>query len=225
MKGNKHKHMLWLLFGFVSILLAGCGGDPDQTIHEHMEKSVEIESNAAKDQNAIVTAEKQEKQIYEELIGQGDNQLDKIQKLSDKATKNIKKRAALIKKEKESMDESKENFAEIKGQIEKLKTDKEKQKANKMYQSMQKRFSLYASLYKAYNHSLSEENKMYKLLAKKDAKHESVVKQIEKVNASYEKLIDENKAFNDQTATYNQLKKDFYKTTDLDVEYTDQQKK
>jgi len=205
-----------LLFG-----LAACGGSPEENIHDHLEKSVEIEQDAAKDQNAIVKLEKKEKAIYEKMSGLGTDDFTEMNKLADQASANIKKRGELIDKEKESMDESEESFSGVKDQIEKLEKKKEKTQAEEMYKAMVKRYKLYSQLNKTYKHSLSEEQKMYKLFADKKAAQDQVKSQIEKVNLSYEKLVKDNEAFNKQTETYNKLKKAFYESTDLKVDYKD----
>lgn len=222
---NVSKKLVLFMLAAMTVLLSACGGEPSEKIHNNLEKSVEIESKAGEKQDAIIKLEKKEKVIYDKLIALGDKDMKDIQKLSDDAITNIDKRKDLIDEEKDSMDESKKNFEEIKGQIDKLETDKEKSRAKKMYKTMENRFSIYNKLNKAYLKSLTEEKKMYKLLAQKDATHEQVSSQIKEVNTTYEKLIETNKDFNAKTKAYNDEKKAFYQATDLDVSYNNQKEK
>lgn len=217
MKNNK------LIFGLtlaaLLILLAACGGSPAEKMHKNMEKSVEVEDEASGVQKNIIDLEKEEKKHYDEIVGLGDKEMTKIKKISDEAKSNIEKRNDLIKKEKEIMDNSKEAFDKVKDQIDKLDSDKEKEKAKKMYDAMEKRYKIYDKLNKTYKSSLSDEKKMYNMFAAKDSEYDGVMKQIEKVNNSYSELVDTNKEFNEQTKKYNELKKSFYKSTDLEIKY------
>ncbi|WLV25631.1 YkyA family protein [Aciduricibacillus chroicocephali] len=214
---------LILGYGFVGtiliVFLAACGGSPAEKMHKNMEESVGIEKKAADVQDKIISLEKKEKQSYDKLISLDDHKMKEIKKLSNDAKSNIDKRRVLVKEEKEIMNDSKENFQKIEGQIDKLKTKKEKVKAKAMHKAMMERYKLYGKLNKAYKRSLADEKEMYSLLAKKDATHDQVKNVIEKVNKSYDKLVQANKSFNVQTEKYNDFKKAFYKTTDLDVSY------
>lgn len=199
--------------------LAGCGKEPSEKIHDHLEKSVQIEKDAVGEQEKIVELEKKEKTIYGELVAKDKDEAKKIEKLSEQANQNIRDRKDAIDREKKKMQESKEAFSEAKEQINRLDDKNVKAQAEKMSAAMMHRFDLYDDLNKTYKRSLNAEKKMYKLLADDHAAHKSVKAQIEKVNASYEKLIKENAAFNKQTEVYNELKKHFYEAAGLDIEY------
>ncbi len=79
--------------------------------------------------------------------------------------------------------------------------------AEKMVKAMEERYASYENLNKAYQSSLDEDQKLYELFTKEELTEEELRSQIDKVNQTYEEVIQLNETFNKQTDTYNELKK------------------
>src|SRR5699024_6733170 len=147
---------------------------------------------------------------------------DSIKKLSEEAISSIDKRRDKVELEKESMDASKEEFKKVKdliGDLDDEDDKKVKEKANEMYDVMMDRYDAYDDIYETYMKSLDLETEMYEMLQDEDLEQENLSNQLDKINESYQDIIDSNEAFNEYTVEYNALKKEFYEAADIDVEY------
>ncbi|WP_188454538.1 YkyA family protein [Virgibacillus oceani] len=202
------------------ILLSACtGASTKDEIYDHLEKAVTLEDAFEKQQDSIVELEKEEQQLYSQIIDLGMDEFDKIKQLSKQAIESIEKRTDKIKLEKESIDASKEEFQEIKELIADLEEDKVRKKANEMYDVMMNRYEAYEKLNNAYNNSLKLEKELYTMLQDKDMKQEKLTDHISNINESYQKVLDANDKFNASTTDYNALKKEFYDLAGIDVKY------
>lgn len=217
------KASLILFICLIGILSACSGESTEEKIHNHFEESVSLEEGFEKQQKEITDLEKQEQKLYGEIIDLGMEDFDKIKDLSQQAIKVIEQRSENIKLEKESIDASKEAFNKTEKLIEKLDDVKVKKKAEKLYKVMNDRFSAYDDLYKAYTKSLGLEKELYTMLQKEEIEQEELTDQITSINESYELVLGANEQFNEDTNNYNELKKDFYKTAEINVGYDDHQ--
>nr|WP_245831814.1 YkyA family protein [Oceanobacillus senegalensis] len=57
------------------------------------------------------------------------------------------------------------------------------------------------------------------MLQREDLKQEELTDHINKINDSYQKVLDANKEFNQYTVEYNELKKEFYQAAGLEVTF------
>ncbi|MGP4106834.1 YkyA family protein [Virgibacillus sp. L01] len=213
------KSFLILLLFLIAIVTACSGASTSEKIYDHLEKAVELEDTFVKQQDPIVELEKKEQEIYSQIIDLGMNEFEKIKELSKQAIKNIEKRKEKIELEKESINASKEEFTKIDGMIEDLEEEKAKKSAQEMYEVMTKRYDAYDQLYEAYSKTLKLEKDLYTMLQKKELEQETLTKHIEKVNKSYQQVIEVNKKFNELTTEYNALKEEFYTAAGIDAEY------
>lgn len=219
---NFKKHLSFLFILSIAVVLTACSNTTtSEKIYNHLEKAVELEDAFENQQDAIVKLEKKEQELYSKIIDLGMDEFDEIKELSNKALKSIEKRSKKIEMEKESIHASKKEFTKVNDLIEQLDDKKAKETAEKMYAVMMDRYNAYDKLYEAYSKSLKLETKLYKMLQKEDLDQKDLSKHIKKLNKSYEKVIDTNKKFNSHTAEYNELKENFYKQAEIDVEYKD----
>jgi chromosome segregation ATPase len=204
------------------LLLSACGGGtPEEKIYNHLEEAVAKEADFEERQNQLIELEKQEQKIYGEIIEMGKDDMDEIKTASKKAIGIIEDRAEEMKAEQESIKSSQDEFEKTDKLIDKLEDEQAKKKGREMYDVMMERYQTYEQLHKAYTESLNLEEALYTILQKDEEKvdQEEVTKHIDKINKSYEKVLKENKKFNEKTTDYNKLKKEFYDAAGIDVDY------
>ncbi|WP_026905970.1 YkyA family protein [Paucisalibacillus globulus] len=215
------KHVFGIITLVTVLLLAGCGNSPETQIYNHLEAAVQLEDNFQKQQDGITKLEQEEQGLYKEIIELGIEEMDKIQELTNKAIASIEERSEKIKLEKESLDASREEFEKSEDLIKEIKDEEVKEKALSMYEAMINRFEAYETLNKTYNESLTLEKELYEKFLQEALEEEELQAHIEKVNLKYQEVIKANDTFNKLTMDYNELKKSFYETAEINVKYVE----
>lgn len=214
-----------LLLGISALMiLNACSGESTtEEIYDHLEESVTLEETFVEKQTEITELEQKEQSLYEEIFELSMDDFDKIKELSEDAISSIDERRDKVDEEKDSMDSSEKEFKKVKDLIGDLDDDKDvKENANEMYDVMMERYDAYHEIYEAYMDSLDDETELYTLLQDEDVEQEAISGQLDEINESYQHIIDTNETFNHATVEYNDLKKEFYKAADIDVEYDDE---
>src|SRR5699024_9659642 len=227
------------------IFLSGCGESVEESIYNNLEETIEIESSEASEK--IPQLEKQDKELLDTVISFNEEELDKIKEKADEAIKvnedlkkvlneeeeNIKKEKEekankekedikkAIKEEEENIKEAKEMYEKSEKQIKKLEGETEKELGLEMYEVMMNRYDTYNKLSDIYDKAIEEKIDFYNLMKEEDVKEETILEQVEVVNKNNEEIINLNNKMNEYTETYNELKKEFYKEIDLNVEFKD----
>lgn len=215
------KILLFLSISAIAVLSACSGSSASEKIYDHLEEAVALEDGFEKQQDPIVALEKKEQDLYAQIIDLGMDDFDEIKDLSKQAIKSIDKRADKVEAEKESIEASKEEFEKTEDLMDDLDDEKAKETATEMYDVMMKRYKAYNTLNEAYTKSLKLEKELYTMLQKEDVEQEALTDHITKINDSYQAVLEANKQFNTYTTKYNELKKEFYKAADIEVEYED----
>lgn len=202
-----------------ALSLAGCMNKqtPEEKMFDELEKVVSVEKVFEEQQEPLVKLEKQEKQIYEQIISLGMKEYDQIVKLSDEALKIVDKRKGHIDKEKESITESEKEFESVTSIIEEIEDSSVKKQATQLQKTMEKRYEIHGELYKNYNEGLQYDKELYEMLKNKELSFEKLEEQINKVNQVYETVLKNNQKFNDITDQYNKEKMAFYKEAGIEV--------
>lgn len=206
-----------ILFG--SAVMTGClGSSPEEEMYSALEKVVSLEDTFEQQQQPLIELEKEENELYEEIISLGMKEYDKIVSLSKEAISVVEEREKRVEDEKESIDASEKEFDKIAELAKNLKEDGTKEKAVKLQELMEKRYASYDALYASYKDAISLDKELYEMFQNKDLKLEELEAKISEINSSYEKVLAENKKFNEFTEQYNQEKMDFYKEANIEVE-------
>ncbi|WP_223700394.1 YkyA family protein [Sutcliffiella deserti] len=209
-------------FAFAStLLLTGCinGESPEKEIFETLEDVVSLEESFEAQQEPLLKLEKEEQEIYEEIMSLGMKEFEQIVKLSEEGLALIEQRQEAMEIEKESIESSREKFEEVKTSIELLEDEELKTEAQSLYQLMEKRYEAYMILFNQYKESIELDKELYTLFQKEDLTLEQLQLQISKINEMYDKIKESNQTFNEYTEQYNEAKFTFYKNAGLDVEY------
>ncbi|MFP7232224.1 YkyA family protein [Bacillus subtilis] len=209
---KKRRHGMKIgAFCAVTLLLTGCiGKDPVDSMHHSLEKAAESEKPFQEEQKTLEELEAKENQLYDDVMKLNMDDYNKIVALSNEALENVSKREEHLKIENDSIKKSETEFEEAKTSVEKIKDKRIKEKADTAASHMEKRYSSYSSMYEEYQNALQLNKKLYKQLKEKDLTRDDLDQQIEKVNASYEKVLKYSGEFNEQTEKYNKAREDLY---------------
>lgn len=210
---------LYIVLGIIIVLTACNGPSVQEEIFDHLEESVYLEAEFEELQDEIVALETKEQEIYSQIQDLEKEEFEEMEQLSEEAIESIKERSSLVISEKESIGASQEEFEKVKELIEKLDEQEMKDKAEEMYSVMMDRYESYDLLHETYIETLKQEEDLYLLFQNEDLDQEELSEQITLINDSYEKILEENETFNENTVAYNTLKEEFYDVANLDVEF------
>jgi outer membrane murein-binding lipoprotein Lpp len=222
---NKKRPFILTAAIIISVFLTGCTGTPEEKIHEHLEKSVELEAQFKEQQALIVEAENKEQELYNEMVQLPLEEYDKIKELSEKALKHAEDRKQFITKEKEALNLAFEEFQNTLPFIEKINKEAVKKEADELEGNVQKRYDTYQQLNQEYETLITFDKELYKMLQSKELTAEEFDSQIEKINKQYEKVTEQYEAFNKYTDLYNNARQSFYKKADLNVVFEENKEK
>lgn len=215
---NKMKKYVFMILSSM-LLLSGCINNetPEQQMYEVLEKVVTLEKPFVEQQETLVELEKQEKELYDKIMELGMKQHDEIIVLSDEAISLNEQRKERMEKERNSMIASEKEFITIQPIVEKIEETSLKKEAEQLYHTMLARYKSHESLYTYYMEGLRLDSELYTMFKNKELSLEEIEKQILKINDRYEKVLEENKTFNEQTEKFNQIKLAFYHEAGFEV--------
>lgn len=203
----------------ILIFLTGCfGPSPQENIYATLENVVTLENQFKAQQDPLLELEKKETALYNEIMGLGMQEFEKVVALSKEAITHVENRKMKIEAEYESIMDSKKEFEKVSDEIENIDDEKLTRKAKELQSTMNNRYDTYEDLYQAYKLSSSLDKELYTILQKKELTIEELEAQIKKINDSYKKVMEQNEKFNQLTEEYNKLKIDFYEAAELSVE-------
>lgn len=211
---NKLKHFLILLL--LCFVLISCQSNDHviETIYDHLTATVLIEENFEKYQEQINELESEEHEIYNELIGLGDDDKEEIKELTKEAIYILDEKMEYIQLIKETLAESRKEFIKIEPFIDQVKDEVQLEYVNKMYDTMIKRYESYDKVYDSNVDSVQLTNELYEGFSSDDISAADIYSLIGDINDSYEAIIEANEQFNKETILYNGLKADFYELLD-----------
>lgn len=210
----KMKRKRYALFIFALILiLSGCTSekDPTKEMYDVLEKVVAKEKGFEEQQEPLVSLEKKEKALYDQIIKLGMKEYEQIVKLSDEALDSADKRKELLEKETNSLKESEKEFQKVKKIKDQLKDQEQKKLANELYDIMMQRYRAHDVLYSNYSEALKNDKELYEMFKNKELPLDALEAQVMKVNETYKNVLAANESFNKLTEEYNATKLSFYK--------------
>jgi hypothetical protein len=201
-------------------ILSGCTKEktPVEKIYDVLEKVVIVEKNFKEQQEPLVTLEKQEKALYDQIIKQGMKEYDQIVKLSDQALALADKRKKYLDKETASLKASEQEFAKVSDLEDQMDDPTLKKIVNQLNDIMMKRYDAHRELYKQYSDAIQYDKELYQMFKNKNLSLEDLEAQINKLNETYKKVYTANDQFNKYTQQYNEKKLLFYKKAGLKTE-------
>ncbi|PLS06395.1 YkyA family protein [Neobacillus cucumis] len=209
----KRRNNILIIFIAIIFILSGCTEKktPVDKMYTVLEKVAAKEKVFEEQQEPLVNLEKQEKEVYDQIIKQGMKEYDQILKLSDEALGLADQRKEHLDKETASIKESEQEFAKVADLKGKLEDPALKKKANDLYGIMMKRYEAHRELYKQYSKALQYDKELYQMFKNKNLPLEELENQINKLNEVYKKVYASNEQFNQYTVQYNEKKLSFYK--------------
>jgi hypothetical protein len=204
----------------ISFLLTGCVSKEKTTerMYQALENIVEAEKAFEEQQEPLVELEKQEKEIYNQIMALGMKQHDEIVKLSDEALSIIDKRREHLQKEIESINASKTEFKNAEEIRNEIDNSEQKKKATELLEIMSNRYKVHNKLAKEYSTGLDNDKELYQMLKNESISYEKLEDHVTNLNTIYQKVYDANEEFNELTAQYNKKKLEFYEEAGLKLE-------
>lgn len=201
------------------ILLSGCLNQktPVEKIYDVLEKVVSSEKGFEEQQEPLVSLEKKEKEVYDQMIGPGIKQNEQIVKLADEALSMADQRKIHMQKETDSLRKSEKEFKQVAGIKDTIEESELKKMANELYDIMIKRYRAHDMLFNEYSEALKYDNELYKMFKSKILPLRDLEAQVKKLNKTYQKVYDANENFNNLTNRYNEKKLEFYKKSGINM--------
>ncbi|ARK31175.1 YkyA family protein [Halalkalibacter krulwichiae] len=215
----KGKIWLIILLTLALLTLTACKEQPAEIVYQHLETAVELEEPFQKQQEPLQKAELRESEIFDEIIALGLNEMDQIIELVEEAISSIEAREGMVTAEKASIEESFDEFKKIEEEVDSFEDESLEELFQSLKESMQERFDHYSELHDTYMKTIHEDKVLFELLKDEELSIEELQDQIDIINDLYVEVEKKKEAFNESTDTYNQLKKDFYETAELNVQY------
>ena len=203
-----------------SIILAGCmNKEPAaEKMYQVLEKVVKAEKEFEDQQQPLVALEKQEQEIYNQIMTLGMKQHDEIVKLSNEALSIIEDRRVLLQKEMNSINASKTEFKKAEAIKNEIKVPEQKNKAEELLNIMTNRYKVHSELSKEYLNALDSDKELYTMLKNDGISYDKLEEHVIKLNTAYLLVSDKNEEFNDLTVQYNSKKLEFYKEAGLKLQ-------
>ncbi|MEH7501687.1 YkyA family protein [Neobacillus drentensis] len=213
----KDKNRFILLLSVLIVIFAGCTKEKTsvEKMYDVLEKVVSAEKEFEEQQNPLVTLEKKEKEIYDQIIKLGMKEYDQIVKLSDEALLLADQRKEHMEKETKSIKESEKEFKKAANIKDKFEDTDLTKLANELYEIMMERYKAHDALNIEYNEALKNDKELYEMFKNKDLPLEDLEAQVNKLNETYKRVYTANEKFNMLTEQYNDKKLSFYKQAGL----------
>ncbi|MEH7097590.1 YkyA family protein [Neobacillus vireti] len=213
----KGRSSMLLIVAAIIFILSGCAEKKTTTekMYDVLENVVNKEKVFEEQQEPLVALEKQEKDVYDQIIKQGMKEYDQIVKLSDEALALADKRKDRLEQETTSLKESEQEFSKVADLKKQLEDPALKELAAELYNIMMRRYEAHRDLYKQYSLALQYDKELYQMFKNKNLPLEDLEAQINKLNESYQKVYAANDQFNKYTEQYNEKKLSFYKKAGL----------
>lgn len=217
---KRPKIYLFLLLIIGSTILSGCLNRTSTVdeMYEVLENVVTLEKDFEDQQEPLVELEREEKEIYSQIIALGMKEFDQIVSLSNEALTIVGKRQEFMQKEEDSIQASKKEFGKLKPLIGELEDENLKKKANELYDTMMERYESHDALFANYTKGLGYDKELYEMFQNEELSIEQLEEQIAKINETYKIVLESNEQFNEHTKKYNEIKLDFYKAAGIEVD-------
>ncbi|MFL6562404.1 MAG: YkyA family protein, partial [Bacillus sp. (in: firmicutes)] len=187
----------------------------EEKMYTVLEKVVSAEKEFEEQQDPLVTLEKQEKRIYDQIIALGMKEYDQIIKLSDEAQLLVEQRKEHMEKETHSLKESEKEFTKAAALKDQFEDENLKKVANQLYDIMMERYRAHDALYIEYTDALKNDKQLYEMFKNKNLSLKDLETQVKKLNETYKRVYNANEKFNMLTKQYNDEKLLFYKQAGL----------
>jgi hypothetical protein len=204
----------------VVFILTGCSSKEKnaEEMYQVLERVVEAEKEFEEQQKPLIKLEKQEKDIYNQIMALGMKQHEEVVKLSDDALLLIEKRRDHLQKEIESINASETEFKKAEELKNKIKEPEQKRSAEDLFVIMSNRYNVHKQLSKEYSNALDRDKELYLMLQNENISYEKLENHVTELNTTYQKVAAANEEFNELTAQYNEKKLQFYKEAGLNLE-------
>ncbi|HDR6289646.1 TPA: YkyA family protein [Bacillus cereus] len=195
-------------------LLSGCF---DEKTKENLlvafENATKQEKSLFEDAKKLETLEKQEQELYTQIITEGKENNDTVAQKLDQAVSNVDEREKILNNEKETLGKAQKETKSIQSSIDKIENKKIQKQVEKIAEAYKNRYDAFQKMYEIYVKSMAIEKDLYAKLKVKETSLKEISEKVTEVNTLTEEIKKEKEQFNRYTKEYNEEKLAFYKET------------
>lgn len=208
-----------VLSGALSIaLLSGWfGKKPEENVYVAFENAAKQEKTLFDDSKKMNSLEKEEEELYVQILGEGKDYNKKIVKKIDEAITNVDEREKVLKHEKKALEKAQKEMKSVPNYVDKMEDKKLQNKAKEVEKLYKNRYKSFQKMNEKYTELLTVEKELYEQLKVKETKLKEIGEKVKTVNALNEKVQEEKEIFNRYTKKYNEEKVAFYKEAKMKV--------
>ncbi|WP_416150388.1 YkyA family protein [Salipaludibacillus sp. HK11] len=191
--------------------------NPAKLIYDQIEEAAHIETEITDYQESLHEAESNEMTWYDEMLSLPT--VEEIEPIADQAIESANTRGDLIEEEKKMMEESFHSFQDGEKHIERIDEEETSLIASELAETMTERYEKYLELNEEYLLSINEDIILYEMIKNDEVELDELREQHDSVNELYNQIIEFNDQFNQLTNDYNEVKRAFYESSELNVAY------
>ncbi|MFV5894587.1 MULTISPECIES: YkyA family protein [unclassified Bacillus cereus group] len=207
------------IVGAISVgLLSGCfGGNIEGNLFVAFENVAKQEKSLFEDTRRLETLEKQEQELYAQIIKEGKENNEIVAQKIDRAVSNVDEREKILKDEKEALEKAQEKTELVQSYIGKIDNKKIQKQAEKVAEAYKNRYDAFLKMNDGYVKLMASQKDLYAKLKVKKTKLKAISKKVNEVNKLTEQMNKEKENFNRYTKEYNEEKLVLYKKTNIRI--------
>lgn len=214
------------IVGAISVgLLSGCfDGNTEENLFVAFENVAKQEKSLFEDTKKLETLEKQEQELYTQIITEGKENNETVAQKIDQAVSNLHEREKILKDEKETLEKAQNKTKLVQSNIEKIEDKKIQKHAKKVAEAYKNRYEAFLEMYKCSVKLITVEKGLYAKLKVKETNLIEISEKVKEVNKLTEEMNKKKEKFNRYTKEYNEEKLALYKKTKIKIKEQDKTK-
>ncbi|SLJ99783.1 Putative cell-wall binding lipoprotein [Bacillus toyonensis] len=207
------------LVGALSVgVLTGCFGEkPEENLYTAFETAATQEKSLVDEAKKLEGLEKQDQELYSQILQEGKDHNDAVMKKIEQATANVADREKVLKNEKEMLEKAQKETKSVQSNIEKLEDKKVQKQAKAVEESYKKRYDAFQKMNENYTKALATEKELYEQLKVKETKLKEIGEKVKTFNELNGEAQKSKEQFNNYTKEYNDSKLAFYKDAQIKI--------
>ncbi|WP_242310428.1 YkyA family protein [Bacillus cereus group sp. BfR-BA-01524] len=207
------------IVGIISVgLLSGCFAEnTEENLFVAFENVAKQEKSLFEDTKRLETLEKQEQELYAQIITEGKENNETVAEKIDRAVSNVDKREKILKDEKETLEKAQKKTKLVQSNIGKIDDKRIQKQAEKVAEAYKNRYNAFLEMNDVYVKLMASQKDLYAKLKVKETKLKGISKKVKEVNKLTEEMNKEKEKFNRYTKEYNEEKLALYKKTNIKI--------
>ncbi len=213
---SNHRIVFICIFFMTSLLFIGCHHSPEEKVYNYLEEGAQVETTFQEESASFIALEKEEVEIYEQMVTLPVEEMEKITTLVEEAISLAEERTQLLEQEKQIMKEAFEQYETAKDAMDELQTVEESI-VLEMKRWIKERENAYFSLHDRYVEGIEKDIQLYESMTNEELTMEELKEQVQAINDIYEQVEEDQQTFNDATKAFNEVKTELYEELGFQV--------